>query len=138
MGLQTAPAKTSNDEPAIRDLVDKWLDAGKTGDLETVLGLMTDDVVCMVPGKEPFGKDEFAASNREMKDIGLEATSNIQEIKVLGDWAWMRNHLEVRFTPPNGEATVHSGYVLTILRKNSDGTWAIARDANLLIPQSGR
>lgn len=26
----------------------------------------------------------------------------------------------------------NSGYVLTILRKNPDGAWVIARDANLL------
>jgi len=135
MGSEASKAQESNDERAIRELVDKWLDASEKGDLDTMLGLLADDVIFMVPNKEPFGKEEFAASNEEMKDLHLEAISDIQEIKILGDWAWMRSHLKVTFTPPNGEAKVHSGYVLTILRKNSDGAWVITRDANLLTPQ---
>lgn len=134
MGAQASETRES-DEQAIRKLVDSWLAASEKGDLATVLTLMADDVIFMVPGKEPFGKEEFAASNREMKDMHIEATSDIKEIEVLGDWAWMRNHLEVRFTPLNGEVTIHSGYVLSILRRNADG-WVIARDANLLTPQT--
>lgn len=135
MGVQASETRES-DEQAIRDLVDKWLAASEKGDLATVLTLMADDVIFMVPGKEPFGKEEFAASNREMNDIQLETSSEIKEIKVLGDWAWMRNHLEVRFTPPNGETITHSGYVLSILRKHPNGAWVLARDANLLTPQT--
>jgi len=127
-----------SDEQAIRELVDTWLTASKKGDLATVLTLMSDDVIFMVPGKEPFGKEAFAAMNKEMKDINLEATSNIQEIKVLGEWAWMRNFLRVQFTPPGGNSTTHSGYILTILRKNPNGKWVIARDANLLMPEAGQ
>jgi len=135
MGVQASETRES-DEQAIRELVDKWLAASEKGDVAAVLPLMADDVIFMVPGREPFGKEEFAASNPEMKDIRLETRSDIQEIKVLGDWAWMRNHLEVSFTPPNGEATLHSGYVLSILRKNPDGAWVLVRDANLLTPQT--
>ena len=125
-----------NDESAIRELVDQWLAASKSGDLEARLSLLADDVVFMVPGKEPFGKKEFAATCKEMKDILVEGTSDIKEIKVLGDWAWMRNRLKVTIRPPDGKSQVHSGYVLTILRKNPDGNWVIARDANLLTPES--
>jgi uncharacterized protein (TIGR02246 family) len=121
-----------NDEQAIRKLVDIWLAASQTGDLATVLTLMADDVIFMVAGKEPFGKDEFVAGSEKMKDVEMEAKSDIKEIKVLGDWAWMRNHLTVTFTPPGESETVKSGYVLTILRKGPDGNWVIARDANLL------
>ncbi len=121
-----------NDEQAIRQLVEKWLTASKTGDLATVLNLMADDVIFMVPGKEPFGKEAFAARSREMEHHKIDGTSDIKEIEVLGDWAWMRNHLQVAITQPDGKHTRSSGYVLTILRKNPDGAWVIARDANLL------
>ena len=121
-----------NDEQAIRELVDKWLAASKTGDLETVLSLMADDVIFMVPGKEPFGKEAFAANSESMKDHTVDATSDINELEVLGDWAWMRQHLEVTITPPDGNDMRKSGYVLSILRKNPDGHWVLARDANLL------
>ena len=127
-----------NDEQAIRDLVETWLAASKAGDLATVLSLMADDVVFMVPGQEPFGKETFAANSRNMKDLCIEGIGEIQELEVLGDWAWLRNRLKVTFTPPGGKPMVHSGYTLTILRKNADGKWVIARDANLLTPKGER
>ena len=52
----------TDDETAIRELVDAWMDASKSGDLATVLGLMTDDAIFMTPGREPFGKEEFKAN----------------------------------------------------------------------------
>ena|ERR1043166_163103 len=125
------------DEQAIRELVEAWMTASKSGDLATVLSLMADDVIFMVPGKEPFGKEAFAASSKTMKDVSFEGRSDIQELEVLGEWAWMRNRLEVTVTlPNNAKPTVLSGYTLTIFHRNSNGSWVIARDANLLTPQT--
>jgi uncharacterized protein (TIGR02246 family) len=94
---------------------------------------MTDDVVFMVPGREPFGKEAFAAASQGMKDVRIEGTSEIREIQVLGDWAYARVYLKVAMTPPgSGTPMRRSGYTLTILRKESDGRWRLARDANLL------
>ena len=125
-----------NDEQAIRQLIDKWMTATKAGDTETVLSLMTDDVVFLVPGLEPFGKQVFAANSERMKNVRIEGTSEIQELKILGNWAWLRNHLRVIFTPPDGKSMVRSGYTLTILRKEPDGRWVLARDANLLTAET--
>jgi uncharacterized protein (TIGR02246 family) len=121
-----------DDEQAIRALVDKWLESTKEGDYETVLTLMADDAIFMVPGREPFGKEAFAAQSEQMKGAKIEGKSDIQEIEVIGDHAWMRNHLEVTITPPNGQTMTRSGYTLTILRKEADGRWLLARDANLV------
>lgn len=123
------------DEKAIRDLVDTWLAATRAGDLDTVLSLMADDVIFLVPGQEPFGKEIFEANSLTMKDTGLEGTSEIQELQILGEWAWMRHRLEVTITPPKGKQSVRSGHALTILRKDSEGKWVVARDANLLTPK---
>jgi uncharacterized protein (TIGR02246 family) len=126
----------SDDERAIRDVVATWMAATKTGDLQTVLGLMTDDVVFMVPGSEPFGKQEFAAAASGTQGARVEGTSDIRELQVLGEWGYLRNHLQVDVTPPGGSTIRRAGYTLTILRKGSDGKWRVARDANLLTPQS--
>ncbi len=126
----------TDDERAIRSLIDTWMEASKAGDLKTVLSLMTDDVVFMVPGKEPFGKAEFAATSEGMKNVRVEGQSEIKELKVLGDWAYMRNHLLITVTPPNGQPMRRSGYTLTIVRKEPDGRWRLARDANLLTAES--
>lgn len=122
----------SDDERAIRDLVATWMAASKAGDHDTVLGLMADDAVFMVPGREPFGKEAFAAASQGMQGMRIEGTSDIVELQVLGDWAYLRNRLNVTITPPGGAPTTRSGYTLTILRKEADGRWLLARDANLL------
>ena len=122
----------SEDERSIRAVVRLWLEATKAGDYDTVLTLMADDVIFMVPGREPFGKEAFAKQSQELKNAKVEAKSDIQEIKVLGDQAWMRNYLEVTITPPNGQPMKRSGYTLTIFRKQTDGNWVITRDANLV------
>jgi uncharacterized protein (TIGR02246 family) len=60
-----------NDEQAIRELVQMWLSASKSGDMAKVLSLMADDVIFMVPGQEPFGKQAFAARTQEMRNVVL-------------------------------------------------------------------
>ena len=126
----------TNDERAIREVVTTWMDASRKGDVQTVLSLMTDDVVFMVPGREPFGKEAFAAASQGMQNVRMEGTSDIREIKVLGDWAYLRNYITMTMTPPGGDPVRRAGYTLTILRKGPDGKWLLARDANLLAVQA--
>lgn len=122
----------TDDERAIREVVATWMKASQANDLQTVLGLMTDDVIFMVPGREPFGKEAFAAASQGMKTMRMEGSSDIKEIKVFGDWAYLRNHLTVTVTPSGGAPVRRTGYTLTILRKQADGRWLLARDANLI------
>jgi len=125
----------TEDERAIRNVVETWMAASKKGDGATVLSLMTDDVVFMVPGQEPFGKEAFAAASKGMSGMRLEGTNEILELQVLGDWAFMRCHIDMTMTPSAGETVRRSGYTLTLLRKEADGQWRLARDANLLTIQ---
>ncbi len=125
----------TDDERAIRDLIQTWMDASRAGDTAIVLSLMTDDAVFMVPGRDPFGKDTFAKMSAQQQDMKIDGTSDIRELKVLGDWAYLRNYLEVTITPKGAKSVTHAGYVLTILRKEN-GTWRLARDANLLTPKT--
>jgi uncharacterized protein (TIGR02246 family) len=124
-----------NDEQAIRKLVDRWLAASKAGDHETLLSLLDEDVVFLTPSREPFGKEEFAQPNESMKDTAMDSSIDIKEIKVSGEWAWMRSFLRVALTPARGEPLKLSGHILTILRKNPNGQWVIARDANFVTPE---
>ena len=121
----------SPDERAIRHLIATWMAASKMGDLETVLGLMADDVVFMVPGRA-FGKEEFASSFRGLKGMDFDARSEILEIEIGKNTAWCRTKLSVAMTPPGGASKRRSGYTLSILRKRPEGKWVMARDANLL------
>jgi uncharacterized protein (TIGR02246 family) len=125
----------TEDERAIRDLIATWMDASKKGDLQTVLSLMADDIVFMVPGRS-FGKEAFVAASQGMQGTQFEGRSEVQEVEVLGDWAWCRTHLTVTAIPPNGNPVRRFGNTLSILRKKPDGKWVLARDANMLAPES--
>jgi uncharacterized protein (TIGR02246 family) len=121
----------SADEQAIRKLIDDWMQASARGDLDTLLTMLSEDVVFMTVNREPFGKQEFAAQSRALQGARIEGRATPVEIKVLGDWAYLRNRLEVTITPPHGDQVKSAGYTLTILRRESGG-WVIARDANLM------
>lgn len=123
---------SADDERAIRELVQNWFSASQRGDTDTVLSLMTDDVVFMVPGQEPFGKAAFAQAAAGMKSVQIEGRYDIREVQVMGDWAYLRNFIELTVTPPSGQAVHRSGYTLTVLRREADGKWRLCRDANLL------
>ena len=137
--MQNAAQKTTqNDEQAIRELVATWLSASKAGDTEKVLSLMADDVVFLVTGQPPMrGKSAFAASQTALADINMETSSEIQEIKVFGEWAYLWTKLTVVMTPkPGGQPVRRSGNTLSILQKQNDA-WVVFRDANMLavVPQ---
>src|SRR5919198_3366731 len=127
----------TEDERAIHELVATWMSASQAGDVKTVLGLMADDAFFMVPGREPFGKEAFAAASEAMKGVRMEGSSEIRELRILGDWAYLRAHIAVTLTPPGGEPVRRSGHTLTLVRKGPDGRWRLFRDANLLAPEHG-
>lgn len=123
------------DEEAIRRLVATWLDASRAGDIDKVLRLMTDDVVFLTPGHPPMrGKAAFAASQTSLQPFSIQAQGEIEEVRILGDWAWTWTRLSVTMTPRNGGPPLERvGNTLSILTKRA-GAWRIARDANMLAP----
>ena len=125
------------DEEQIRQVVASWMAATKSGDVDTVLNLIAEDAVFLVPGRTPMRKSEFASASRAQAVQGgptIDVRSDVQEIKLLGDWAFMWTQLCVVATPADGSAPIErAGHTLTVLKKE-DGQWLVARDANLLAP----
>lgn len=128
----------TEDERAIRQIVATWMQASQSGDTATVLSLMTEDVVFMVPGQEPFGREAFEAAANQLNAarLQIDGTNDIVEIQILGNWAFTRNRIDLSITPPTGEPVRRIGYTLTLFRKEPDGYWRLARDANLLMAKS--
>ena len=126
-----------SDEEQIRQLVATWMEASASGDVDTVLSLIADDVVFLLPGRPPMRKDEFVKVSKAQAAPGgpkIDGQADIQEIQVLGDWAFMWTKLRVVAAPSDGSAPVErAGHTLTVLKKNN-GKWVLARDANLLVP----
>jgi uncharacterized protein (TIGR02246 family) len=127
----------NEDERAIRNLVDSWLAATRAGDFATLSSLIADDAVFMVCGEKPFGKAAYMAGMDSLKPAHFEAASNIEELQILGDWAFLRNCLDVTLTLPGNLPSIRrAGYTLTMLRKEQDGKWRLARDANLMVTKT--
>ena len=126
----------NTDEQAIRNLVSRWHSATAAGDVDTILGLMAEDVVFLVPGKPAMhGRSAFEQGLRALlASHRVESTGEIQEIEVSGDLAYCWTQLTVRIVAlaGAGDAPVRTGSTLSIFRKLPSGAWVLARDANLL------
>jgi uncharacterized protein (TIGR02246 family) len=126
-----------NDEQQIRALVQQWIDATRDGDVDTVLSLMTEDVVFLMAGQPPMvGRDAFGQRMRaSLADVAVESKSDIDEVAVAGGMAYARTRLEVTIVSRHGKLPLRrTGHTLTIFRKEADGQWRLARDANMLGP----
>ncbi|MEP6600219.1 MAG: nuclear transport factor 2 family protein [Nitrospirota bacterium] len=129
-----------SDEQQIRELVATWMTATKAGDIETVLELNGGG--CRVSAARPTTHDRKVGVRRGSESpVGsgrpqFDGTSEIQEIKVIGEWAFMWAKLSVVVTSPGGALSMaRTGHTLSILKKQS-GKWVLARDANMLSPVS--
>ena len=125
------------DEEQIRELVQTWISASKAGDIESVLSLMSEDAIFLMPGRPPMTRAEFRSASLAQAKAGspqFEGHSDIQEIMVLGDWAFMWTKLKVILRLPNEiQPIIKEGPTLSVLKKEN-GKWVLARDANMLAP----
>jgi uncharacterized protein (TIGR02246 family) len=125
---------TSVENQKVRSVIDKWLAASKSGDLETILTLMTDDAIFLTRNGV-MRREDFVASFKAMAgNVEIDGRPDIQEITMEGDLAVCWNKLEVRIKPSTGNEIAHAGNILTVFRRSPDGQWRLWRDANLLAP----
>jgi len=128
-------SSAESDQQQIRDVIATWLKASADNDLDTVLGLMTEDAVFLRPGCPPMrSRAAYAAASQSMAGkIKIEGHPDIQEIHVSGDYAYVWNYLRMTITPlPAGSPKKSEGPILTVFRKDPDGRWRLFRDANML------
>ena len=129
----------TSDEQAIRQLIDRWHVATAAGDVAQVCRLMTEDAVFLTPGLRPMrGRVAFAATMQAaLAQLQIASSGKILELNVNGNWAYCWSSLQMTATRRNDGSTVQrSGDTLTILHKQPDQTWLIARDANLLVMEA--
>jgi len=124
-------SQNDNDENAVRALVATWISASEVGDTATILSLMSDDVLFLLPGQLPMTKQGFIDAQQAMPGVSLRARSEVQEVSVSGDLAYCWTKLSVTAVPPGKAPIKRAGNVLSVLRKES-GRWVILRDANML------
>jgi len=141
--VETPPEFTQTREQADKEsilvLADRWRLATRAKDIEAILELVADDVVFLpssmppIKGKEELGKmyRTFFQLYREIKHEAI-----IEEIQIAGDWAFLWGTDELRLTPQSEEPAIHlKGKGISILRRQSDGSWLFWRGINNMTPQ---
>ena len=129
-------AGAGSEEGAVRALHLAWIAAVNAGDLQQLLGLMTDDVVFINPGREPVGRGEFPAGfTAAHRQHQLHCSSQIEDLLVLGAMATTCCRDRLVLAPRDGSPGVTlAGHRLTVYRQLADGHWRLARDAHTLAP----
>jgi len=125
-----------SDEQAICEVHSTWIDAVNAGDLARLLVMTTDDVVFLNPGRSAFRQDEFCANfSAAHEQVRIRCISELEEVVVVGEVAYTRSRDSLTVSPrAGGEVSRLTGDRLTIYRKQPDGRWLLARDANTLSP----
>lgn len=138
VGCQQEPISTENsmtdDEQNIRSWYEDWLRSTTEGDLDLARKLIADDAIFLVPGAGQMDKESFAAAaTASDPNIDFELDCSIQEIKVIGDHAWLLDTISLKMTDKTTKVvSLMKGDSLSILQKKG-AAWTVVRDANTMI-----
>lgn len=130
-----------SDEQEIRNLFSDWIRSTTEGNLELARHCIADDAVFLVPGAGEMGKEPFAqgaaGGSPEESPIDFNLDSQLRELKIFGEHAYLWIESTLVCTPKNGDpASKMAGHSLSVLEKR-DGRWQILRDANTMTVVEG-
>ena len=130
---QSQPAAlASRDDPAAHKAHEAYVTAINSNNLDTLLGMLTNDVVFLAP-QEPVMVGKAAVRpwlEGYLKAFKTHWDKPVQEFVVSGEWAFERYSYQSTDTPTGGGAVVQdTGWGLVIYHRDTDGTWRVARDA---------
>jgi len=81
-----------------------------------------------------FGKERIRATVQNFFDqvvngyYTIKFTVKTEEIRVTGDWAFAHGTYTFSSFKTEGEEIKHTGKYLSILERQADGSWKLARD----------
>jgi uncharacterized protein (TIGR02246 family) len=120
----------THDAEEIEKLKAAYVAALRTGDVDRLLDMVTDDVVAMHPnGKTTHGKQELADDFRRFfAKFRMDQTATSEETVVAGEWAFDRARVSTKVVPiTGGDSSQVNSEVIVILRRDADGFWKLAR-----------
>ena len=121
---------------AISTVFESWYRALEDGDVDRLISLVTPDVIVKPPGAAPLvGKDVLAqALSAFLKEHSESVDFEVQEVEISGHLAFARilERATIRIRSGEESSTVN-GMHLTILRRQPDGEWLIARNISSLV-----
>jgi ketosteroid isomerase-like protein len=125
-------ATTGAADAAAHRAHDAYVAAINSNNVDSMLAMVTDDVVFMAPDAPPFiGRDALRPwLEGYVAAFDTRWDKPVQEFVVNGDWAWERYAYSHVDTPKaGGDPVKGSGWGLIIYQRGADGVWRVARDS---------
>ena len=122
-------ATTEADVEAIRALLDDFVAAENAGDLQTIMALITEDVVHMAPEEPPVvGADAVRTWwESTFGQVDIQGAVSDVEIQAFGDWGFIRGIWNVTTTPKSGGEPQQNDYSFISVVRRENGAWKEAR-----------
>ena len=134
--METFPAPDINSvTSSVAAVRQAWLDAVRTGDVERLAAMVTDDVVVVHGnGRCVRGRDELKADFlKGFESFSIEQNVSSAEVVVRGTWAFEIAEVKSRLTPRCGGASTHvHSTTIVALSRQPDGSWKIGRVLGVL------
>lgn len=126
------PAPSARDVDAIRALAGPaWSAAWRAADATALAEFYTEDAILLPQNQPPIiGKEEIRAGYQAVfEEFRVSGASEIQELEVGGEWAFLRGSYVIQVTPKAGGPPLEEdrGHWLWIARRQRGGGWKIAR-----------
>jgi ketosteroid isomerase-like protein len=109
-----------------------YTDAINSNNIDSLMGMMTDDVVFLAAHSPPMlGRAAVRAWAAAYYDaFNTRWEKDNKEFVVTGDWAFERYNYRSTDTPKaGGKPVMDTGWGLVIYHHDADGKWRVARDA---------
>jgi uncharacterized protein (TIGR02246 family) len=119
------------DLKAIDSVREAHIAALNAGDARTWAALFTDDGVQMPPNMPAnIGRSAIEPWSTGFMDMfGVEFTLSVDEVRVLGEWAFERGTYTIGLNPKSGGPSMQdAGKYITIYQRKSGDSWRMARD----------
>jgi ketosteroid isomerase-like protein len=105
----------------------EWSDVAGSGDLEATLAYWADDAVMMPPGMPPLkGKQairEFVEGSANIPGFAISWEPLEAHVSPSGDFAYLLERNQFSFQDSTGQQVTEWNKVVTVWRKEVDGSW---------------
>jgi len=124
------PDTTVEDTAAVNAVREAWMAAFNAADSDALANFYTEDAIRMASGA-PTVTGRAAIRQYLADQFAMGTTTSVirsDELQLMGDWAFDRGTFTGTMTPSGGgDAVTVEGRYVVILRKQTDGSWKLAR-----------
>ena len=125
---------SSDDRTIIQAIMARWAAAIRARDATALGSMVTEDAVFLPPGYPPIrGKRSIEVMYHAFfpQFSRVELNTVVEELEVAGDWAFVWGSENMVLVPQSGGSPIElQGRGMSILKRQPDGSWKIARGIN--------